>query len=132
MTQLRPLSPFRPFELNGKVVPGTAGMLVEQPTRWVFTSGQVALDDGELVGEGDFAAQAAQCMENIGRILEAAGAGWKDVVKLTTWVTDASNIPHWPGVRLRYIVEPYPASSTVVSQLVDPRYLIEVEAIAAF
>lgn len=131
MTRLIPLSPFRPFEINGKVVPGTAAILVEQPTRWVFTSGQVALDDGALVGEGDFIAQAVQCMENIGRILEAAGAGWGNVVKLTTWVTDAGNIPAWPEVRLRYLVEPFPASSTVVSALVDHRYLIEVEAIAA-
>lgn len=98
----------------------------------VFVSGQVALDRaGDLVGEGDCGAQAEQCLRNIGAALEAAGAGWDDVVKLTTFLVDASDYQAYADARLRMFPAGGPASSTViVAALVRPEFLIEVEAVA--
>ncbi len=90
--------------------------------RFVAVSGRLPLDEeGELVGEGDPAAQARQVFENLRRCLAAAGAGFEDVVKLTCSVTDMA---HLPAVRATHIPDDrLPASSAVqVSALVRPEF----------
>ncbi|GGJ33137.1 RidA family protein [Streptomyces brasiliensis] len=101
--------------------------------RFVAVSGQLALDeDGELVGEGDPAAQARQVFENLRRCLTAAGATFDDVVKLTYFVTDMTHLPAIRAARAAHIPDDrLPASSAVqVAALVGPRFLLEVEAFA--
>lgn len=103
-----------------------------EPGRLVFVSGAVAFDeDGKVVGEGDIVAQTRQVMENLLIALEAAGAGFGDVVKITNYVTDASEYPKIAPVREEYLKEPYPASTLIeVKSLIYPELLIEIEAIA--
>ena len=98
----------------------------------VFVSGQAALDaDGQIVGEGDFAAQAACAFDNLRKVLEAAGSSLAQVAKVTIFLTDASNFPHILECRERYFQEPYPADSTIeVTGLAIPGLMIEIEAIA--
>ncbi|MCL6732069.1 RidA family protein [Streptomyces neyagawaensis] len=101
--------------------------------RFVAVSGQVALDeDGELVGEGDPAAQARQVFENLRRCLTAAGATFDDVVKLTYFVTDTAYLPAIRSARAEHIPDDrLPASSAVqVTALVRPEFLLEIEAFA--
>ncbi|MFF9127788.1 RidA family protein [Streptomyces sp. NPDC014889] len=101
--------------------------------RFVAISGQLALDeDGELVGEGDPAAQAAQVFENIRRCLAAAEASFAHVVKLTYFVTDTAHLPAIRTARAAHIPDDrLPASSAVqVAALVRPEFLLEVEAFA--
>ncbi|MBT1090823.1 RidA family protein [Streptomyces sp. Tu102] len=101
--------------------------------RFVAVSGQLALDeDGELVGEGDAAAQARQVFENLRRCLTAAGATFDDVVKLTYFVTDMAHMPAVRAARAEHIPDDrLPAASAVrVAGLVRPEFLIEVEAYA--
>jgi reactive intermediate/imine deaminase len=102
------------------------------PGRLVFVAGQVALDrDGNVVAPGDIEAQTEQVMENIRIALEAAGATFADVVKITNYVTDASEYPKVAPIRSRYLVAPYPASALIeVSALLLPGLVIEIEAIA--
>lgn len=97
----------------------------------IYLAGQIGLTpDGKLAGES-FEAQAVQVCENIARILAAAGASWADVVKVTAFLTDRAHQPTWREVRKRYFGDAPPASTAViVAGLVDPRLLIEVEAIA--
>ncbi|MDE9364064.1 RidA family protein [Luteipulveratus sp. YIM 133132] len=101
--------------------------------RTVYVSGQIARDvDGNLVGRGDFVAQAEQVFANIELCLTAAGATFDDVVKVTYFLTDMRNIPllrdvlwHWTTPEKRW------ASSAVqVSALFEPGYLLEIEAVA--
>jgi reactive intermediate/imine deaminase len=100
--------------------------------RLVFCSGAVAFGpDGSVVGEGDVAAQTRQVMENLRVALEAAGATFADVVKITNYVVDVSEYPKVAPVREEYLTPPYPASSMVeVRALMIPELLIEIEAIA--
>ncbi|MFJ7076964.1 RidA family protein [Streptomyces sp. NPDC098781] len=101
--------------------------------RFVAVSGQVALDGaGELVGEGDPAAQARQVFANLGRCLAAAGATFEDVVKLTYFVTDMAHMPAVRAARAAHIPDDrLPAASAVqVAGLVRPEFLMEVEAFA--
>jgi enamine deaminase RidA (YjgF/YER057c/UK114 family) len=110
--------------------------LVEVPagTRLIFLSGQVALDrGGKLVGPGDLEAQATQVFENIRLALADAGATFADVIKLTYYVLDTSQLPQLRRVRDRFISASKPPASTLVrvSGLFRDDVLLEVEAIAA-
>lgn len=126
------VAPFRLVD-DDRSVPGAPAVLLRQPGSWIFVSGQTALGaDGSLVGPGDPAAQARQCLENLKGILEAAGASLRDVVKLMAWVTDAAYVGPYVEVRGEYFSEPFPASTTVVGRLVREDLLIEIEAVAAY
>lgn len=98
----------------------------------VFVSGQVPVDsNGSLVGEGDCEKQAEQCFENIRSALEAAGASMEDVTKITAFIVRPEDYPDYAKVRLSMFPQDGPASSSVfISGLVDPKFLIEIEAIA--
>lgn len=101
--------------------------------RFVAISGQIALDEnGDLVGPGDPAAQAAQVFGNLRRCLAAAGAGFEDVVKLTYFVTDVGILPAVREARDACIDVTRPPASTAVqvAALFRPELLLEVEAFA--
>ena len=98
----------------------------------VYTAGQIALDsDGNLVGKGDFAAQADQTFKNLQAVLAAAGASLGDIVKLNTYLTREEDLAQLREVRQRYMSGEPPASTLVfISALANPDLLVEVEAIA--
>lgn len=98
----------------------------------VYCAGAVAFDEaGEIVGVGDIVAQTRQTMENLRIALAGGGATFADVVKITNYVTDATEYPKIAPVREEYLREPYPASTLVeVKGLIFPELLIEIEAIA--
>jgi len=104
----------------------------------IFVAGQVGVDrDGQLVGLGDVGAQLRQTLVNLQAVLKAGGASLRDVVKLTTYLTRAEDIPAFMAAR-RELYPSYfpdgvfPANTlVVVDRLVRPELLIEVEAIAA-
>lgn len=100
--------------------------------RLVFCAGAVALGpDGEVVADGDVVGQTRQVMENLRLALEAAGATFDDVVKVTNYVVNVEDWRRVLPVRAEYLKEPYPASTFVeVSALMFPELLIEIEAVA--
>ena len=98
----------------------------------IYVSGQIAYDsNGNLVGEGDIKAQPRQVFENIKSVLERAGSGLKDIVKINSYITDGSKFMDMLAVRSEIFGNDPPASTAVVVQaLAFPALLIEVEAIA--
>jgi 2-iminobutanoate/2-iminopropanoate deaminase len=98
----------------------------------LYLSGQVAVDrDGEVVGRGDVGAQAEFIWRQIGAILQAAGAGYRSIVKVTTYLRDMSAREASMSVRARFFGDHLAASTLVgVSALARPEFLIEVEVIA--
>ncbi|MEU4258890.1 RidA family protein [Streptomyces fradiae] len=116
------------------VAPGSGYSHVVWGTgRFVAVSGQCALDaEGEVVGEGDPAAQARQVFANLRRCLAAAGAAFDDVVKLTYYVTDVAYLPAVRAARDEALgTTPPPASTAVqVTALFRPELLLEAEAFA--
>ena len=106
---------------------------IEAPAgRTVYVPGQVSLDaGGNVVGEGDVGLQTQTVLEHVKTVVEEAGGGMEDIVKVTVFITDMGLYDEIHEVRRRYFREPYPASSMVeVSALIDPRLLIEIEAVA--
>jgi reactive intermediate/imine deaminase len=101
--------------------------------RTVLISGQVPLDaEGRLVGYDDATEQTRQVFRNIEIALTAAGATMADVVKLTVFLTNMSDLGAFRTARDE-VVDPErpPASSLVqVSGLVHPAFRVEIEAIA--
>jgi len=94
-------------------------------------SGTVALKDGDLVGKDDPYLQTKRILEIIGEVLEQAGASLNDVIRTRIFVT---NIAQWEEIG-RAHGETFhnikPATSMIeVSQLIDPDYLLEIEASA--
>ena len=99
----------------------------------VVVSGQVPVDEqGRLVGEGDPAAQVRQVFENLAAALAAAGTTMDRVVKLTVFLTDLGDLAEFRRVRDQYISAEHPPASSLVqvSALVNPAFLVEVEALA--
>jgi reactive intermediate/imine deaminase len=100
--------------------------------RTLYISGQVALDSsGAIVGEGDLKAQVQQVFENLKVALQACGATFDHVAKITIFMVDVSEIQTFRDVRDRYFERGLPASSLVqVARLARPEFLIEIEAVA--
>jgi 2-iminobutanoate/2-iminopropanoate deaminase len=98
----------------------------------VYTSGQAAIDlEGNLVGAGNFDAQAEQVFANLQMVLEAADSGLERVIKVTIYLTDMDNFPRIVQLRERFFSKPYPADTIVeVRALALPELEIEIEAIA--
>jgi enamine deaminase RidA (YjgF/YER057c/UK114 family) len=66
----------RPVAHGLLVNPGFSQVVIATGKRIIYTAGQVSIDEqGQLVGNGDLATQAAQAMRNVGLALAAAGAG---------------------------------------------------------
>jgi reactive intermediate/imine deaminase len=99
----------------------------------LFVSGQSSIDEnGDTVGAGDFETQAHQTFRNLELVLAAGGASLADVVKVTVFVTDMTQLPVIVALRRQYFTKPYPTDSLVeVSGLSRPELQIEIEAIAA-
>ncbi|HZS39938.1 MAG TPA: RidA family protein [Polyangia bacterium] len=97
---------------------------------FIAVTGTVALDEhGQLVGEGDPAAQTRQCLRNIAAALERLGARLEDVVRTRMFVVD---IARWEAIG-RVHGEVFgairPATTMVqVAALIDAKYLVEIEA----
>jgi 2-iminobutanoate/2-iminopropanoate deaminase len=99
----------------------------------LYVSGQVARDiDGNVVGKGDMRTQARQVFQNLRQVLQAAGGDLKDLMKMTTYITNIENFPAVAEVRNEVFQGELPASTLiVVKSLFNPDFLIEVEGIAA-
>jgi enamine deaminase RidA (YjgF/YER057c/UK114 family) len=109
---------------------------IKGDARIVFIAGQLGVDrSGKFAGApGDFKAQAVQAFENLKAALEAAGAGFEHLVKITNFLVDIErNIGTFREVRDRYLVKAAPPASTAIGvpALARPGALFEIEAVAA-
>ena len=103
--------------------------------RQIYVAGQVGWDSEERFNSDDVAEQAAQALRNIVAVLEAAGAGPEDIVRMTWYVTDkAAYIAGLKEIGQAYrqiIGRNFPAMTAVeVTALVEDRAKVEVECTA--
>jgi enamine deaminase RidA (YjgF/YER057c/UK114 family) len=94
----------------------------------VWVSGTAPIMPGDAdppVGAYD---QAKVCLEIIGRALAEAGASLDDVVRTRIYVTDASLIDDVGRAHGEAFTRARPATTGLVVELLDPRWLVEIEA----
>ena len=101
--------------------------------RWddtLYISGIPPLDaKGNVVSE-DPAAQARQVFENMKVILDAAGATFADILKVTVYLTDVNDRKKINPVRQEYFGAARPASTLIgINELAIPGMKVEIEAI---
>jgi reactive intermediate/imine deaminase len=100
--------------------------------RTIYVSGQASFDEaGNLVGAGDVVAQTRQVLENMRKVLAAAGAALDDVVKVTVYLENRDDRPRVNEVRKEYFKANKPASTLIeINRFAVEGMLIEIEAIA--
>ena len=97
----------------------------------LYVSGCGPLDaDMNLVGGDDVAAQARQVLVNLQRVLDAAGASFADILKVTVYLTDVNDREKINPVRQEFFGDARPASTLIgVAALAIPGMKVEIEAI---
>lgn len=95
---------------------------------WLYVSGQVAMENGEIV-QGGVIAETRKTMENVLAILEEAGYGLEDVVRVGVWLDDPRDFWSFNGVYAEYFGENPPARACVQARMmVDCK--VEIDCIA--
>ena len=99
--------------------------------RILYISGQIAVKPDGSTPDG-IEAQSEVVWQNIKAILEDAGMGIENLVKINSYVTLPENFAPYAAIRGKHLNGHRPAStSAVVLALAGPKWLVEVEAVAA-
>ena len=107
------------------------GIEVPPNARWLHISGQVAVDKDGNTPEG-FEKQVELVFANLRAVLETAGMTPRDLVKVNVYLLRPEDIPALRTARDAFQGDARPASTLViVSRLVRPEWLVEIEAVAA-
>ncbi len=98
----------------------------------LFLSGQIALDQssGELQNDS-LEAEAHQVMKNIGFMLEEAGYGFDDIIKVGIFLSDMAHFATVNEIYASYLQAPYPARETVAVAGLPMGVNVEISLIAA-
>jgi enamine deaminase RidA (YjgF/YER057c/UK114 family) len=101
----------------------------------LFVAGQTPRNvDGSTAAPGDIRGQAEKVFENLQAVLEACGSGLDQVAKLTVYMTAYEYRTAISEVRARVFASvgrPCASTTVVVSGLMNPEWLVEIEAVAA-
>ncbi|MGD2271339.1 MAG: RidA family protein [Desulfobacterales bacterium] len=112
--------------------PYSQGVLVEGG-RTLYVAGQVPIDPqtGDVVGEGDIRAQTERVLDNIGAILQEAGMGFQNLVRVGIFLADFDHFAEVNEIYGRRFSDAPPARTTVEIARFPRGFLIEIDAIAA-
>ena len=98
---------------------------------FLFTAGQIAFDPETMqLVEGDVVVQTRRVMANLQAVLAAAGADWKNVVKMTVFLTNMADFPRVNEVLAEVLGEARPARSTVQVAALPRGVPVEIELVA--
>ena len=98
---------------------------------FIFVTGSTSVSHGEIVHEGNAGAQLTQAIANVEVALVKLGADLTDVVRTRMFVTDITRWPEIGEAHREAFGDVMPATSMVqVAALIDPRLLVEIEAVA--
>jgi enamine deaminase RidA (YjgF/YER057c/UK114 family) len=107
------------------------GLLVPPGASLLVTSGQLGINPDDTIPP-DVTGQAEICFEAVGAILDEAGMGFEDVIRISGFVTRREDFPAYMAVRDRYTGSLKPVSTLlVVGGFTRADFLVEVEVTAA-
>lgn len=94
---------------------------------WIFVSGTTGYNYKDMTISDDVAEQTRQCLENIKSVLEEAGAGLEDVVRITYIYPEATDFEKcWP-VLSKYLGKIKPAATMISAGLLDQKMKVEIQ-----
>ncbi|WP_066700225.1 RidA family protein [Sphingobium amiense] len=112
---------------NGNVIPITPAV---QVGNLLFLSGQLAMRDGKIIGT-TIEEQTHVVLDNIEALLTPLGKSLADVAKVAIWLVNPGDFAGFNTAYAQRFAKPYPARSAVVSQLLIPGALVEIEVIVS-
>lgn len=117
---------------NAPAAVGTYSQAVKVTTdagSTVYMSGQIGLDPKTMTLREGFEAQAAQVMDNIEAVINAAGGTLSDVVKFNVFLTDLNDFAALNELFVARLSEPYPARAAVQVAALPKGAVVEIETI---
>jgi 2-iminobutanoate/2-iminopropanoate deaminase len=96
---------------------------------FVFVSGQASVDGNGVIVSGDFEEEMRRSMQNVIDILQSAGLTLSNVVRVTSYVHDPTDLPLYNQLYVEYFSRPYPARTTITSCL-SSALKFEIDVIA--
>lgn len=106
------------------------GISVPSDSAFLFTSGQLGTSKDDATPDSA-EAQARICFQNIEKILSENNFTFRDVVKVSAFVTDRDYFPAYMSVRDEFIKQAVASTLIVVNGFTRPEFKVEVEIIAA-
>ncbi|KAF7306900.1 Endoribonuclease L-PSP [Mycena indigotica] len=98
----------------------------------IFLSGQTPTDETGTVVAGGIQEHTAQCIHNLGKVLEAAGSSWEKVVKVNVYLDDMNNFKAMNEVYEKLLPNPKPARTCIQAGHLPNSVDVEIEAIATY
>ncbi|WP_299267189.1 Rid family detoxifying hydrolase [Halorientalis sp.] len=97
----------------------------------VFTAGQIPMTpDGDLLDHRPIADQTEQALDNLAAVLDEAGAGMNDVLKITVYLADIDDFDAMNETYATYFDDEPPARSAVEVGALPKGVGVEIEAVA--
>ena len=125
------LTPHNPTDVRPPPSLISQGIEVAPDARWLYISGQIAVRSDGTAIEGT-EAQMEDVWKKILRVLESAGMGYQNLVKISVFLTREEDILMFRKVRDRVLGGSKPAATLlIVKGLARPDLLVEIEAVAA-
>jgi 2-iminobutanoate/2-iminopropanoate deaminase len=124
-------------QIKYPVQPGDLGLpatplpfsLATQVGDLIFVSGQASVDENGAIVSGTFEEEFRRSLENLRKVLEAAGSGLDKVVQVRSYVRDPQNVKLYNELYREYFKEPLPARTTLTHCLPEVLHF-EIECIA--
>jgi len=114
------LSPTRGLPFSDAIVAGNT----------VYVAGQEGTDDSNKLVAGGIGPETTAALDNIQKILKAAGFDMKDVVSVTVYLADIRDFPDMNKIYKGVMPDPKPARATIQAAALVNNARIEVSAIA--
>ncbi len=131
---IKPKNVFDPEKLDSGGQPWSQSIKATSP--FLFVSGQTAVDlEGKIQWKGNIAKQTDLALENLKKVIQAAGLDMENIVQLMWFVTSAEKFysEGASALRRKYFTKDYPTSTLVqIQRLANPEAMVEVQAIAAY
>lgn len=123
--QHNPLTVFPPYRNYSHAVEikGPSSLLIISGLNGYFSDG-ASMPDG-------FEEQGHLIWQHIGSILQSAGMDYQNIISLRTYLADPSYDEANVQLRIKYLGENKPASTVICCQLLEAKWKLEIEAMAA-
>jgi 2-iminobutanoate/2-iminopropanoate deaminase len=96
----------------------------------LYIAGQEGTGDNDKLVTGGVGPETKAALDNIGKVLKAAGFDWKDVVSVTVYLSDIHEFPDMNKVYKTVLPDPKPARATIQAAALVNDAKVEISAIA--